>query len=26
MAKPWKGHGKFTHNVVKFLQLHWEIL
>jgi len=22
MLKPWKGHGKFTHNVVKFLQLH----
>jgi len=26
MEKPWKGHGKCTHNVVKFLQLHWEIL
>jgi len=22
MEKPWKGHGKFTLNVVKFLQLH----
>ena len=21
-GKSWKGHGKVTHNVVKFLQLH----
>jgi len=22
MEKPWKSHGKVTHNVVKFLQLY----
>ena len=25
-GKSWKYHGKFTQNVVKFLQLHWESL